>query len=171
LRGLKVPIPSISSALIDDHWVTCRPSGDNSVPSELPVNPIRIRERCATLRDVSFDRSAERWVVENLRKLFPSANFFTNYFLEKGSREKDLLIRFDDIVMVIECKNTKLGAFAGTAGDLLKYESDFDNSVQHGFEQAVEVKRRIMGADVRIHIRLLRADHPHPYVSSSAIWT
>jgi len=98
------------------------------------------------------DRSAERWVAEKLRKLFPSADFFANYFLTKGSHEKDLLIRFGDTVILIECKNTKLRAFTGTAGDLLKYEADFDNSVQHGFEQALEVKRRIVGAEESVFL-------------------
>jgi len=98
------------------------------------------------------DRSAEQWVTENLRNVLPTAEFFPNYFLAKGVHEKDLLIRFGDTLLLVECKNSKIRSFAGTAADLMKFERDFESSVQYGFEQALEVKKRICDAEESVFV-------------------
>jgi hypothetical protein len=99
-----------------------------------------LRDRYLKIRD----RAAERWVAERMRRVFPKAAIYPNYYLEKGAHEKDLLIRHEDAVILVECKNSKIRAFKGTTGDLLKFERDFENSVQFGYEQALEVKRRVL---------------------------
>jgi hypothetical protein len=93
------------------------------------------------------DGATERWVAERMKKVFSGAAIYPNYYLEKGSHEKDLFVRHGDTVVLIECKNSKIRDFRGAAADLLKFERDFQNSVQHGYEQAIEVKRRILGAE------------------------
>jgi SEC-C motif len=93
------------------------------------------------------DRASEHWVAEKMKKVFAGAAIYTNYYLEKHSHEKDLIIRYGDAIILVECKNSRIRAFRGTAADLLKFENDFQNSVQYGYEQALEVKRRILGKE------------------------
>ena len=93
------------------------------------------------------DRATERWVTGNMKKVFSDAAIYANYYLEKGGSEKDLLVRHGEAIILVECKNSRVRAFRGTAADLLKFERDFENSVQHGYEQALEVKRRILRAE------------------------
>lgn len=90
------------------------------------------------------DRSTERLVLEAVRPLFPGAGFYSNYYLEKGRHEKDLMVVYGKTLIIIECKNTKVRAFRGAPDDLLKFENDFENAVQFGYDQAVGVKRRIL---------------------------
>lgn len=106
----------------------------------------RLRNRYLRNRD----RETERWVAESMRKVFPSAEIYPNYYLEKGGHEKDLLVRYGDAVVLIECKNSRVRTFTGATADLLKFERDFENSVQFGYQQAVEVKRRIVEHDEAI---------------------
>ena len=47
-----------------------------------------------------------------MKKVFSGANIYPNYFLEKGSHEKDLLVQFGDVVILIECKNGRLREFS-----------------------------------------------------------
>jgi hypothetical protein len=91
--------------------------------------------------------ATESVVEESARKIFPKADIHSNYYLQKGSLEKDLLIRDGDTLILIECKNSKLRAFRGATDDLVKFENDFENSVQYGYDQANEVKRRILEND------------------------
>jgi len=93
------------------------------------------------------DRETERFVTENMRKVFPSAAIYPNYYLEKGSHEKDLFVQEGNTVTLVECKNSRLRAFKGTAVDLLNFQSDFKHSVQFGYEQESEVKRRILESE------------------------
>lgn len=93
------------------------------------------------------DRETERLVAENMRKVFPSAAIYANYYLKKGSHEKDLFVREGDTAILIECKNTRVREFKGTANDLLNFERDFKQSVQFGYEQASEVKRRLLESE------------------------
>jgi len=88
--------------------------------------------------------ATESLVEESARKVFPKAAIYSNYYLQKGSLEKDLFIRDGDTLILIECKNSKLRAFRGATDDLIKFENDFENSVQYGYDQANEVKRRIL---------------------------
>ena len=48
-----------------------------------------------------------------------------------------------DTLILFECKNSRVRGFAGGGNDLIKYDSDFENSVQYAFEQALDVKQRI----------------------------
>jgi SEC-C motif len=93
------------------------------------------------------DRETERWVAACLKTPFPDALVYPNYYIDKGGHEKDLLVHAGDTIILVECKNSKIRAFEGTSADLLKFESDFENSIQFGFEQALEVKRRILEAE------------------------
>ncbi|MGD0010785.1 MAG: SEC-C domain-containing protein [Terriglobia bacterium] len=93
------------------------------------------------------DRETERWVTANMRKVFPSAAIYPNYFLEKGSQERDLLVQEGKTVILIECKNTRIRPFKGTGVDLLNFQRDFKHSVQFGYGQALGVKRRILESD------------------------
>jgi hypothetical protein len=90
------------------------------------------------------DRSTERLVREAVTRVFPAAGIYHNYYLHKGSHEKDLMVVYGRTLLIIECKNTRVRAFRGAADDLLKFENDFENAVQFGYDQAIEVKRRIL---------------------------
>ena len=90
------------------------------------------------------DRSTERLVLEAATKRFPGAGIYHNYYLQKGSHEKDLIVVYGKTLIIIECKNTRVRAFRGALDDLLKFENDFENAVQFGYDQAMEVKRRLL---------------------------
>lgn len=96
------------------------------------------------------DRETEIWVTANMRKVFPSAAIYPNYYLERGSQEKDLFVQGSNTVILIECKNARIRAFRGTAVDLLNFQRDFKHSVQFGYEQAIQVKQRILESDETI---------------------
>jgi SEC-C motif len=93
------------------------------------------------------DAATEQRVAESLRKSFPNAEFYRNYYFEKGQFEKDLLVRDDDVVLIVECKNAKVRGFNGTADDLVKFDRDFEHSVQYCYDQANDVKQRIVGSN------------------------
>jgi hypothetical protein len=59
------------------------------------------------------DRSTERLVAEAVTRLFPGAGVYPNYYLEKGSHEKDLMVVYGKTLIIIECKNTRVRAFRG----------------------------------------------------------
>lgn len=107
------------------------------------INDSSLRERYLKNRD----RATERAVADRMRAVFPGADIYPNYYLNKGSNEKDLLIRHKDTVILIESKNAKVRAFEGKYSDLLKYQRDFQHSVQYGFDQADEVKKSILGSE------------------------
>ena len=90
------------------------------------------------------DRSTERLVAEAVTRPFRGARSYPNYYLERGSHEKDLMVVYGKTLIIIECKNTRVRAFRGAADDLLKFENDFENAVQFGYDQAIEVKHRIL---------------------------
>ena len=96
------------------------------------------------------DRATERSVREAITKVFPGAGVYPNYYLQKGSHEKDLMIVYEKTLIIIECKNTRVRAFRGAADDLLKFENDFENAVQFGFNQALEAKDKILGQEETI---------------------
>ena len=73
----------------------------------------------------SRDKSTERWVTERIRKLFPGSDVYPNYYIEKGSHEKDIFVRFGDTIILFECKNSRIRHFKGAGDDLLKFEEDF----------------------------------------------
>jgi len=93
------------------------------------------------------DRSTERLVFEAATALFPGAGIYPNYYLQKGSHEKDLMIVYGKALVIVECKNTRVRAFSGATDDLLKFENDFENAVQYGYDQALEVKDRILAGE------------------------
>jgi hypothetical protein len=93
------------------------------------------------------DRAMEKLVLEDAKKAFPGAGIYPNYYLQKGSHEKDLMVVHGKTLILIECKNSRVRGFSGAADDLLKFESDFENSVQFGYDQAIEVKRRILASE------------------------
>lgn len=76
--------------------------------------------------------------------MFAGGEVYPNYYVEEGGQEKDLFIRYGDAIVLIECKNCRIRPFKGGADDLLKFEEDFKNSVQLGYDQALAVKRRIL---------------------------
>ena len=89
-------------------------------------------------------RAMENLVAENIRKVFPKAAIHRNYYLEKGRLEKDFFILHGRTVILIECKTSRVRGFRGATDDLDKYKSDFEESVQYGYDQAHEVKRRVL---------------------------
>lgn len=93
------------------------------------------------------DRSTERLVLEAATKCFPRAEIYHNYYLQKGSHEKDLMVVSGKAIVIIECKNTRVRPFRGAVDDLLKFENDFANAVQFGYDQAIEVKRLLLAND------------------------
>ncbi len=110
---------------------------------QILLNDTKLRERYLKSRS----RATESLVAGNARKVFPKALIQTNYYLENGNLEKDILIHHERTVILIECKNTRVREFKGANDDLIKFESDFENSVQYGYAQAHEVKRRILEND------------------------
>ncbi|HEY1940056.1 MAG TPA: SEC-C domain-containing protein [Candidatus Angelobacter sp.] len=89
------------------------------------------------------DRATEGLAQEYIRQVFPGAEIYQHYFVGKGTGEKDLFVRYDDSIILIECKNTKIRGFRGRGDDLQNFESDFENSIQFGYDQANEVKQLI----------------------------
>lgn len=89
------------------------------------------------------DKLTEEFVAAKLRTIFPHSEIHQNYYIEKGQLEKDILVRHGDTVILIECKNSRVRGFTGAWGDLLKYDTDFENSVQYAYDQALDVKQRI----------------------------
>lgn len=100
-----------------------------------------LRERYLKKRD----KLTESFVADRLKGIFAPTNIYQNYFVEKGSHEKDILVAHGETVVLFECKNSRVRGFAGGGDDLIKYENDFDKSVQYAYEQALEVKQRIQG--------------------------
>ena len=96
------------------------------------------------------DAATERRVADSLRKSFPNAEFYKNYYPEKGQFEKDLLLRDEGAVLIVECKNAKIRGFKGTADDLVKFDRDFENSVQYCYDQANDVKQRILSSNEEV---------------------
>jgi len=92
------------------------------------------------------DRETERLVTDDLKKVFPDGAIHRNYFLEKGSYEKDLFLQDGKTVILVECKNSRIRAFKGASADLLNFQRDFRHSIQFGYEQASEVKQRILAS-------------------------
>jgi hypothetical protein len=82
--------------------------------------------------------------------LFPKAEFYKNYYPERGQFEKDLLVLDGHTALIVECKNAKIRGFNGTADDLVKFDRDFENSVQYCYDQANDVKQRIVGGSGEI---------------------
>jgi hypothetical protein len=106
-----------------------------------------------TLRDRYLkkrDKLTEASVATRLKGIFSDAEIHQNYFVERGQLEKDILIRQGDTVVLIECKNSRVRPFAGGGDDLIKYDNDFENSVQYAFDQALDVKRRIRNSEESI---------------------
>jgi hypothetical protein len=89
-------------------------------------------------------RLTEDRVLQRLREVFPDAKAYRSYYLERGRREKDILLRHNGSILLVECKNTKVRPFKGRIGDLEKFTRDFEQSVQYGYEQALEVKKKIL---------------------------
>lgn len=98
-----------------------------------------LRERYLRRRD----RAVENWIRDRMKSVFAGGEVYPNYYLEPGGQEKDLFIRYGDAIVLLECKNCRLRPFKGGADDLVKFEEDFKNSVQLGYDQALAVKRRI----------------------------
>ncbi len=76
----------------------------------------RLRERYLRHRD----RATERWVTECMKKVFSDSGIYPNYYLERGGQEKDLLVRYEDTIVLLECKNSRVRPFRGSGDDLLK---------------------------------------------------
>jgi len=91
------------------------------------------------------DKLTESFVADRLKTIFAPTEIHQNYFIEKGSHEKDILVVHGETVVLFECKNSRVRGFAGGGDDLIKYENDFEKSVQYAYEQALEVKQRILG--------------------------
>jgi len=91
------------------------------------------------------DKLTESFVTDRLKTIFAPTEIHQNYFIEKGSHEKDILVVHGETVVLFECKNSRVRGFAGGGDDLIKYENDFEKSVQYAYEQALEVKQRILG--------------------------
>ena len=103
----------------------------------------QFRERYLEKRD----KLTEAFVAERLRSIFPDAEIHQNYYIERGQFEKDILVRHGDTVILVECKNSRVRGFAGGGDDLIKYDTDFQKSVQYAFDQARDVKQRVGDQD------------------------
>ena len=112
------------------------------------------------------DKLTEDFVATRLRNIFPDAEIHRNYFVEIGQFEKDILVRHGDTAILFECKNSRVRGFAGGGDDLIKYDNDFENSVQYAYDQALDVKQRIQNNEETIFyddkgresFRLLRSE-------------
>jgi len=93
------------------------------------------------------DRLTEVFTASRLRSIFPDAEIHQNYYGEKGQLEKDILVRHGDNIILIECKNSRVRGFAGGGDDLIKYDTDFEKSVQYAYDQALDVKQRVSRHD------------------------
>jgi hypothetical protein len=96
------------------------------------------------------DKLTESFVADRLRSIFSDAEIHQNYYPEKGQLEKDILVRNGDTVILIECKNSRVRGFAGGGDDLIKYDTDFERSVQYAYDQALDVKQRVSLCDEAI---------------------
>jgi hypothetical protein len=89
----------------------------------------------------SRDEYVERKVQEIFRKLFPSnAFFYTNYSVDDGESEQDILILFKKVAIVIEVKASNYRApMRDPLRAYEKLKSDFKKCIQYGFEQTTRV--------------------------------
>jgi hypothetical protein len=102
-----------------------------------------LRERYLRVRD----QATEQFVCGAIQRSFPNADVHANYYAEKGSFEKDIFVRQGESIILIECKNSRVRQFKGRPGDLLKFEEDFENSIQYSYNQALDAKRRILAVE------------------------
>jgi hypothetical protein len=123
------------------------PASAERVMARVFENAILDNEKLRTRHLRSRDRALEKLVLEDVKKVFPGAGIYPNYFLQKGSHEKNLMVVHGKTLILIECKNSRVRGFRGADDDLLKFESDFANSVQLGYDQAIEVKRRVLASE------------------------
>jgi hypothetical protein len=93
------------------------------------------------------DKLTEAFVAGKIQAIFTQDKIYSNYYLEKGSHEKDILVAYGETLVLFECKNFRVRTFAGGGDDLVKYENDFEKSVQYAYDQALEVKQRILAND------------------------
>ena len=99
-----------------------------------------LRDRFLRMRD----RLTEAFVATRLKGVFPNAEIHQNYYVERGqAREGHPGSTHGNTVILIECKNSRVRGFAGGGDDLIKYDNDFENSVQYAYDQALDVKQRI----------------------------
>ncbi|HMJ70910.1 MAG TPA: hypothetical protein VK508_18545 [Cyclobacteriaceae bacterium] len=102
-------------------------------------------DKCSTLDQQrllkSRDEYVERKAQEIFRKLFPrNAVFYTNYSIDEGQSEQDILILFKKVAIVIEVKASNYRAPMRDALKAFeKLKSDFKKCVQYGYEQAARV--------------------------------
>jgi hypothetical protein len=93
------------------------------------------------------DRATEQLVADRMKRIFPGSEVRSNYYLKKGSNEKDLLVRHANTVILIESKNARVRPFIGKHTDLLNFQRDFQHSVQYSFDQANAVKQAILNSE------------------------
>ena len=93
------------------------------------------------------DRKTEESVAAALKALDPTGELRVNFYLQPGTNEKDIFFRVGNDVLLIECKNSRIRPFAGRSSDLLHFERDFKESVQFGFQQALQTKHYILGQE------------------------
>jgi hypothetical protein len=120
------------------------PASAERVMARVFENAMLDDEKLRTRYSRSRDRAVEKLVLEDAKKVFSGAAIYPNYYLQRGSHEKDLMVVHGKTLILMECKNSRVRSFRGAGDDLLKFESDFANSVQLGYDQASEVKRRIL---------------------------
>jgi len=130
--------------LPDDIFYFLNPANSSRVVAKTFEREILADNRLRDSYRHKRDRTTERWVTQRMKKVFSSAAIYPNYFLERGGHEKDLFVHDGDSAILIECKNSRVRPFKGGGDDLLKFEEDFKNSIQFGYEQALAVKRRIL---------------------------
>lgn len=98
-------------------------------------------------------RFTEEFTRTRMEAVFGQANVFQNVNIEgkKGSRagEVDILVKFGDRALVIQCKSKKLTLEArrGNDGQL---KSDFKNSVQNSYDQAISCISLIKSRKFRV---------------------
>lgn len=106
------------------------------------------------------EKDLEKKVTELFRDFFPDQNtlYFSNYFVEKNF-EQDLLIIHGDTAVIIETKATKLREpFRDESKAIEKLRSDFNNSIQFGYEQCCRVEKLLnQHSDLEIKNSKLKA--------------
>lgn len=99
------------------------------------------------------DEGFERKVLEVFREFFPNGTkIFTNYSVDGGVSENDMLVIIGDTCIVVEIKDCGFRApFRNPVKAYDRIKRDFGNAVQLGYDQCKRVENiLLMGSDVEI---------------------
>lgn len=96
------------------------------------------------------DKSLEIKTEEIFRRFFAKeerTHLYSNYFLERNN-EQDILILLKNLALIIEIKASKYREpFRDSIKGYERLKSDFNESVQYGYEQCLRVEDKFFGDD------------------------